>query len=86
MIDEDGQKDTALKLGVSPQYVNDIVRRHRRISERVANSLGFMRVNAYMSLPSNTGSRRLGFCPIHNYPLLENGSCFRCSVGSTPSA
>lgn len=55
-ISRQGQKATAQELGISPQFLNDIVRRHRALSERVANALGFMRVNAFIALPSNTQS------------------------------
>lgn len=38
------QKATAEELGISPQYLGDILAGRREISDRVAKALGFRRV------------------------------------------
>lgn len=44
------QKATAKELGISPQYLGDILAGRREISDRVAKALGFRRVVTFERL------------------------------------
>ena len=42
--DQGSQKQAAVILGISPQYLNDIIMGRRAISDRVARKLGYDRI------------------------------------------
>lgn len=48
---EGSQKKAAERLGISPQYLNDILRGRREISEAVANKYGLRRVVIFERIP-----------------------------------
>ena len=40
-IKDKTQKEAAKKLGISPQYLNDLLKQHRPITEKIAGKLGW---------------------------------------------
>lgn len=46
-----GQKETAQEYGISPQYLNDVIRGRRTVGEKLARSLGFEVVRLFKSVP-----------------------------------
>lgn len=48
---EGSQKKTAVKFGISPQYLNDILKGNREIPDKVARHFGVRRVVRYEKLP-----------------------------------
>lgn len=47
MIRNSNQKRTAINLGISPQYLNDIINGRRNIGAKVLQALGLRRVIYY---------------------------------------
>lgn len=45
------QAEVAEGLGITPQYLSDILKGRRDISERVANALGFVKVVTFKEKP-----------------------------------
>jgi DNA-binding transcriptional regulator YdaS (Cro superfamily) len=41
------QKQAAIQLGITPQYLNDILHQRREISTRVADAMGYDRIVSY---------------------------------------
>lgn len=48
---EGSQKKAAAKFGISPQYLNDILKGNREIPDKVARHFGVRRVVRYEKLP-----------------------------------
>ena len=50
LISDSSQKAVAYNLGITPQYLSDILKRRRSISERVAKELGFKKVSYFVEV------------------------------------
>lgn len=46
-VDRSSQADVAKQLGVSPQYLNDVLRSRRAIGKKILSAMGLERVVAY---------------------------------------
>lgn len=46
------QKQVSKNLGVSPQYLSDVLKRRRPIADRLLNALGFRRVSYFVEVKS----------------------------------
>ena len=47
-IDQSSQKDVARELGISPQYLCDIVHYRRTVGNKVLKALGLRKINLYV--------------------------------------
>ncbi len=47
MLDESSQIDVAKELGVSPQYLSDVVNERRKPGKKILKPLGLERVTSY---------------------------------------
>jgi plasmid maintenance system antidote protein VapI len=47
------QREVALALGVTPQFINDVLRGRRDMSENLAKGLGYIKVINYVKVVRN---------------------------------
>lgn len=45
------QNKTAERIGVSPQYINDLIRGRREPSQKIASAFGYKRIVVFEELP-----------------------------------
>jgi hypothetical protein len=76
----------AEKLNISSQYMNDLLRGRRSVSENIANKFGFTAMWVEYGKASLLTQRAadLGVCPGHVAPVV-NGYCFECGLPRTPN-
>ncbi len=51
------QRDAAYRIGISPQYLNDILQRRRDPGPKVLKALGFRLLPRYERIPSQRSRR-----------------------------
>ena len=50
LVAETSQKELAVKLGISPQYLNDIISYRRSAGKKACQGLGLRKMTVYMPL------------------------------------
>jgi len=49
-VDTTSQKDVAIALGMTPQFINDVIKGRREVSENLARGLGYAKVVSFIKL------------------------------------